>query len=283
MFEEGFDEGGAGIGSGGVEAFVVVDLAGGVEVVEAELEGDLLIGARAGPDGDGEGDGLEVEEAGFAAVFGELAGGGFLVEVGFAAEGAFADALVDEVELVGGDFAHVVVAGGFQFFDAGGAEAIEGGEGVVGGFFLGDAVIAEATGEGVLALGAGGDVGFFGLRGDGLCFFEPAGDFLGAGNDFVGEVDFGEEALVVAVAGVDEGVVDVGEGDFAKGDSGLLGDEGLHRDVVVVVVFDGGGGFDFDQVPFGPALVVLGKQDVGEDEAAGDAEGGFEEGSFFFG
>ena len=168
--------------------------------MEAKLEGDLLIRSRAGPEGDGEGDGLEVKEAGFAAVFGELAGGCFLVEVRFAANGAFADALVDEIELVGGDFAHVVVACGFQFFDAGGAEAIEGGEGVVGGFFLRDAVIAEATGEGVLALGAGGDVGFFGLCGDGLRFFEPTGDFLGAGNDFVCEVDFGEEALVVAVA-----------------------------------------------------------------------------------
>ena len=52
--------------------------------MEAELEGDLLVGAGAFPDGDAEADGLEVEEIGGALVVLEVGGGSCSVEPGFA-------------------------------------------------------------------------------------------------------------------------------------------------------------------------------------------------------
>ena len=98
--------------------------------------------------------------------------------------------------------------------------------------------------------------------------FDPLRNLLLQRQDRVGDVHVGEEAAVVAAAGIDELVVDVGELGALDGEARAPQHPGLDAGVGDVVVLHPGGALHLDQ----PAGAAAALQDVGAHEHVGPAQ-----------
>ncbi len=103
--------------------------------------------------------------------------------------------------------------------------------------------------------------------------FNPFRNLLLQRQDRRRDVGVGEEAAVVAAAGIDELVVDVGELGARDGEAGAAQHPGLDAGVGDVVVLHPGGAFYLDQ----PADAAATLQDVGAHEHVGPAQRRFEQ------
>ena len=111
-------------------------------------------------------------------------------------------------------------------------------------------------------------VGLVGQRHDPLSIGNPAPDLLGAGESFGREVSFLQEPPVVFLPRVNPRRVDVGQRDRFQRHAGGLRHEGLHGDVVAVIVLHAGGGFHLDHPPDGFPLLGHGQHHVRESQGA---------------
>ncbi len=173
------------------------------------MEGQLLIGSRALPDRHGEHGGLEIEEAGREPEWCEIGGGSGGIEVGFAGDRALLDPVLEPAKQFVGNVAQVVVACGFDPHAPAGVKPGQRTEREIRTDFALVAIIGEAAGEGRSAVGAGGHLGLCWESRHCLCAGNPFPHLRAAGVRFFGQVAFLEEAAVVAIALIDERVVDV--------------------------------------------------------------------------
>ncbi len=233
------------------------------------LERQLFVRPGPGPQRHRELDALEVE---VVARVGQCAqrGGQLVGQVGLARQRGLVDAHLQwPGQPAGGYVAHVLDALGQQGLDDP-AAAREDAEREFRRF--GTAIGQERAGKGVGAVRPDAYRGLLARQGI-QAARDPARNLAEQGLDLPGQIHLAQQPAVIAVAGVGEAGVDVGQVDPLDRVAGRADHPGLHRAVGEVVGLDPGRGLHLGEVPGAVDL----PEHVGAHQHPAAAEGGLEQ------
>ena len=232
--------------------------------MDAELENDLLVGARALPYRHGHLGRLEVEEVGGEPVIGKIRRRTFGIKAHRLGQRVF---LHHALGLVEEFIGHVSQFGHALFGKLSALHGREPRQPVDRMFRLRNALVAVVGKwaiKRVMALRADGDFGLLGQSHDLLGVGDPPFDLFGPRKSFLGEIFLLEQTPIILIARIDPGGVDVRQRDGFQRHPCGLGDECLHGDVLPVIILNAGGRFHLDHLPDRLAVLPDRQQHIGK-------------------
>ena len=221
----------------------MLKLAAGKLNMARPLKRQLLVGARAFPDGNRELDGLKVEVVARITMRADLSRLWRQFRLARYSDTSY-PFLCGTAQA-----AFRYVADVFNAFSSQGVYELTGNTRQVSQRILGlfaAAIIDKGTGIGILALGSHFDFGFAAVEHFSIAL-RPLRDFSAQFPHFLRDVFIVEQAPVIAVAGIHELIVDVTKIDRFDRDARAFQNPGLHGTICVMMIFDRGAGFYFDE------------------------------------